>query len=168
MPIDPEKLAKLQKASANNKVGIGARRKAKKSTPAEDDTKVQAALKKLNPQTMDGVQEVNFFKDDGNVLHFNRASIQASAQNNTYAVYGRPQEKNLTELLPGILPQLGSENLDVLRQLAETIQKNGGLDAANAAQFAHDHEHDHDHDHEHKEEDIPELVAGESFEDQVE
>lgn len=128
----------------------------------------------MNPQTLDNIQEVNFFKDDGKVLHFNRASVQASAQNNTYAVYGRPQEKNLTDLLPGILPQLGSENLDVLRQLAETIQANGGLDPSKAAEFAqdhagHDHEgHDHDHDHDHKEDDIPDLVGGENFEDQVE
>lgn len=113
---------------------------------------------------MTNVREVNFFKDDGNVLHFKRSAVQAAAQSNTYAVYGRPEEKTLPELLPGILPQLGSENLDVLKQLAESIQKNGGLNAAQAAELAQSHDHDHDHDHAH--DDIPDLV--ENFDEQVE
>jgi len=44
-------------------------RKAKPSG-AQDDKKLQAALKKLNVQPIQGVEEVNMFKDDGNVLHF--------------------------------------------------------------------------------------------------
>lgn len=37
-----------------------------------DDRKVQAALKKLNVQPVVGVEEVNMFREDGNVLHFQR------------------------------------------------------------------------------------------------
>lgn len=118
-------------------------------------------MKKLNPETLDGVQEVNFFKEDGKVLHFNRAAIQALTQNNTYAVYGRPQEKSLTEMLPNILPQLGEENLATLTQLAEQLNL-GGLDPAAAAQLAAGKAP------EGEEADIPDLVAGENFEDQVE
>jgi nascent polypeptide-associated complex subunit beta len=44
-------------------------RKAKPSG-AQDDKKLQAALKKLNVQPIQGVEEVNMFRDDGNVLHF--------------------------------------------------------------------------------------------------
>lgn len=153
MPIDQEKLAKLQK-QGNNKVG-GIRRKVKKSgaKPSADDSKLQATLQKLNVQTLDGVTEANFFKEDGKVLHFNRVGIQAAANNNTYGFYGIPQEKEIQELLPNIIPQLGAENLDFLTQLAQQLRQNQDGAAAGAAPT---------------EEDIPELVEGENFDAEVE
>lgn len=44
-------------------------RKSKQSS-AQDDKKLQGALKKLNVQPIPGVEEVNMFREDGNVLHF--------------------------------------------------------------------------------------------------
>jgi nascent polypeptide-associated complex subunit beta len=44
-------------------------RKPKAST-VQDDKKLQGALKKLNVQPIPGVEEVNMFREDGNVLHF--------------------------------------------------------------------------------------------------
>ena len=44
-------------------------RKTKPST-AQDDKKLQGSLKKLNVQPIPGVEEVNMFREDGNVLHF--------------------------------------------------------------------------------------------------
>jgi nascent polypeptide-associated complex subunit beta len=41
-----------------------------KPSGAQDDKKLQAALKKLNVQPIQGVEEVNMFREDGNVLHF--------------------------------------------------------------------------------------------------
>lgn len=41
-----------------------------KPSSAQDDKKLQAALKKLNVQPIPGVEEVNMFREDGNVLHF--------------------------------------------------------------------------------------------------
>ena len=35
-----------------------------------DDKKLQAALKKLNVQPIQAIEEVNMFKEDGNVIHF--------------------------------------------------------------------------------------------------
>jgi nascent polypeptide-associated complex subunit beta len=153
MPIDQEKLAKLQK-QGNNKVG-GIRRKVKKSSakPSADDSKLQATLQKLNVQTLDGVTEANFFKEDGKVLHFNRVGVQAAAANNTYGFYGIPQEKEIQELLPNIIPQLGAENLDFLTQLAQQLRQNqAGQAPAEGAE----------------EEDIPDLVEGENFDAEVE
>ena len=45
----------------------------RKSTAAAtgDDKKLQGALKKLNVQPISGIEEVNMFREDGNVLHFN-------------------------------------------------------------------------------------------------
>jgi hypothetical protein len=41
-----------------------------KPTNSQDDKKLQGALKKLNVQPIAGVEEVNMFREDGNVLHF--------------------------------------------------------------------------------------------------
>jgi hypothetical protein len=54
--------------------GTPRRKQVKKSVTATqgDDRKVQAALKKLGVQPITGVEEVNMFKEDGNVLHFSQ------------------------------------------------------------------------------------------------
>ena len=66
MPIDQEKLAKLQKLSIKNKVGGTRRKQTKKSGSSananKDDTKLQAQLAKLHAVTIDNVAEANFFK----------------------------------------------------------------------------------------------------------
>ena len=72
MPIDQEKLAKLQAASRTGGKGAPRRKAVKKPKGAVaggDDKKLQAALKKLNVEPVTGIEEVNMFKEDGNVLH---------------------------------------------------------------------------------------------------
>ncbi|KAK7681065.1 Nascent polypeptide-associated complex subunit beta [Cerrena zonata] len=153
MPVDPEKLAKLQKAGPK-KVG-GARVKAKKNVRTEqDDTKLIEALGKLKSEKVEGIEEANFFREDGKVLHFNRVGVQAAHQHNTFAFTGYPQEKDVTQLIPQILPQLGAENLEILRKLAEQLQAGktpAELRAAAGASAGND-------------EDIPELTT-EKFDD---
>jgi len=48
------------------------RRKTKKvhKSSGTDDKKLQSALKKLNVQPIQAIEEVNMFKEDGNVIHF--------------------------------------------------------------------------------------------------
>ncbi|KAL8966276.1 MAG: hypothetical protein Q9183_003441, partial [Haloplaca sp. 2 TL-2023] len=53
--------------------------------------------------------------DDGSKVH-------ASIASNTFAVYGNGEDKELTELVPGILNQLGPDSLASLRKLAESYQ----------------------------------------------
>lgn len=48
------------------------RKVAPKQPSAQDDKKLQTALKKLNVQGVGAVEEVNMFMDDGKVLNFNR------------------------------------------------------------------------------------------------
>merc|ERR1719323_194827 len=55
-----------------------------------------------------GIEEVNMIKDDGSVIHFNNPKVQASLAANTFAVTGHADNKQITELLPGILNQLAS------------------------------------------------------------
>ncbi|KAH9003427.1 NAC domain-containing protein, partial [Lactarius hatsudake] len=132
--MDPAKLAKLQAQAASNRIGaahrvqagrVPVRRKiVRKSKPAnsQDDKKLQGALKKLNVQPIAGVEEVNMFREDGNVLHFTAPKVHAAVSANTFAIYGAGQVKELTELVPGILNQLGPDSLASLRKLAESYQ----------------------------------------------
>ncbi|KAI8365326.1 NAC domain-containing protein [Radiomyces spectabilis] len=128
LKMNAEKLAKLQ-----SQVRIGGkgtpRRKTKKVTKASgntDDRKLQAALQKTNVQPIPGIEEVNMFKDDGKVIHFAAPRVQAAVNANTFAIHGRSSEKDLTELVPGILNQLGPDSLESLRKLAEAYQSAQG------------------------------------------
>lgn len=84
-------------------------------------------------------------------------TVHASVPSNTFAIYGTGEDKELTELVPGILNQLGPDSLASLRKLAESyqsLQKKDGGEGGKAE--------DEDDD------DIPELVEGENFESKVE
>jgi len=125
--MDAAKLAKLQAQAASNRIGgkgTVRRKVVRKTKPsgAQDDKKLQGALKKLNVQPIPGVEEVNMFREDGNVLHFTAPKVHAAVSANTFAIYGTGHDKELTELVPGILNQLGPDSLASLRKLAESYQ----------------------------------------------
>ena len=108
------------------------------------------------------------FKEDGNVIHFgaprgmvilmmlflakaNTSSIvQASVPSNTFAIYGKAEEKEITELVPGIISQLGPESIATLRKLAEQMSAQGGAAEGGAAAEGKADEADDD--------DVPDLV----------
>ncbi|CAO3687304.1 hypothetical protein G6F70_002390 [Rhizopus microsporus] len=132
--MNADKLAKLQ-----NQVRIGGkgtpRRKVKKTsgkTSSGDDRKLSAALQSLKVQPIAGVEEVNMFKDDGKVIHFNNPRVQAAPNANTFAIHGRSVEKEMAELLPSILRQLGPDSMAALKQLAESFKQAQGGEAAGA------------------------------------
>ncbi|EIW66167.1 nascent polypeptide-associated complex subunit beta [Tremella mesenterica] len=133
--MDKEKLAKLQAQVRIGGKGTPRRKVVKKSATASqgDDRKVQAQLKKLNMSDLGKADEVNMFKEDGNVLHFSQPRVHASVNNNSLVVYGAGQTKELTELVPGVLNQLGPDSLANLRRLAESYQSMTARQAAAAA-----------------------------------
>lgn len=69
------------------------------------------------------ISQVNMIKDDGTVIHFNNPKVQASLSANTFAITGHAETKQLTEMLPGILSQLGADSLSSLRKLAEQFPR---------------------------------------------
>ncbi|CAL5868996.1 uncharacterized protein PFLUO_LOCUS3224 [Penicillium psychrofluorescens] len=153
--MDQAKLARMQ---ASVRIGKGTpRRKVKKvhKTAGADDKKLQTTLKKMNVQPIQAIEEVNMFKEDGNVIHFAAPKVHASVPSNTFALYGNGEEKELTELVPGILNQLGPDSLASLRKLAESYQN---MQKAQGG----DKKDDEDED------DIPDLVEGENFDSKVE
>lgn len=142
--MNAEKLKKLQEQVRIG--GKGTPRRKKKvvhNTPATDDKKLQSSLKKLSVNTIPGIEEVNIIKDDGSVIHFNNPKAQASIANNTFAIIGNGEHKQISEMLPGILSQLGPNGLMQLKKIANDIVANKKLAA--------------------DEDDVPDLV--ENFED---
>uniref|UniRef100_A0A2K6UHR6 Transcription factor BTF3 n=1 Tax=Saimiri boliviensis boliviensis TaxID=39432 RepID=A0A2K6UHR6_SAIBB len=115
-----EKLAKLQ---AQVRIGgkSAARRKKKVvyRTATADNNKLQSSMKKLAVNNRAGIEEVNMIKDDGTVIHFDNPKVQASLSASTFAITGHAETKPITEMLPGILSQLGVDSLTSLRKLAE-------------------------------------------------
>ena len=78
--------------------------------------------------------------------------MHASVPANTFAIYGNGEDKELTELVPGILNQLGPDSLASLRKLAESYQS------------LQKKEGEEDKKDESDDEDIPDLVEGKDFE----
>jgi nascent polypeptide-associated complex subunit beta len=122
--MNAEKLARL--AAAVRTGGPGSVRRKKKAahkTATADDKKLQSTLKRLGVNNIPGIEEVNLFKDDGSVIHFVNPKVQASIAANTYVISGHAETKKLQELLPGIINQLGPDNLANLKKIAEQYSK---------------------------------------------
>ncbi|KAI3658451.1 hypothetical protein MP638_002395 [Amoeboaphelidium occidentale] len=119
-------IQKLQKLQAQVRIGGKgtARRKVKKvfKAPGADDKRLQTTLSKLNSQVIPQIEEVNMFKSDGRVLHFQAPRVQASIASNVFAISGNCEDKALSDLVPGILTQLGQDSLASLRKLAESFE----------------------------------------------
>lgn len=132
--MNAEKLKKLQ---AQVRIGgKGTPRRKKKivhSTPATDDKKLQSSLKKLSVNTIPGIEEVNIIKNDGTVIHFNNPKAQASLPTNTFAITGHGENKSISEMLPGILTQLGPQDITQLKKIASELANKSGAAAAGAA-----------------------------------
>jgi len=95
--------------------------RAKKSTN-EFEKRLQANLKKLSCNTIPGIEEVNLFKSDGTVIHFVSPKVDAEVSSNTFIVSGNFTTNKIEELLPDILPQIGSDHLTQLKDYAEKFE----------------------------------------------
>ncbi|KAF4528658.1 hypothetical protein B566_EDAN016605 [Ephemera danica] len=132
--MNEEKLRKLKAQAAQVRIGgKGTPRRKKKvvhATAATDDKKLQSSLKKLSVNTIPGIEEVNMIKEDGSVIHFNNPKAQASLAANTFAITGHAENKQISDLLPGILNQLGPDGLTQLKRLASSVANSTAAAAA--------------------------------------
>ncbi|CAN0128117.1 unnamed protein product, partial [Discosporangium mesarthrocarpum] len=74
----------------------GMRRKKKNvhKTATSDDKKLNTTLKRLGVTNIPAIEEVNMFKNDGEVIHFVAPkAVQASVSANTYVVSGTSENK---------------------------------------------------------------------------
>lgn len=83
--------------------------------------------------------------------------MHAAVPANTFAIYGTGHVKELTELVPGILNQLGPDSLASLRKLAESYQAIQQGQQRNGAGAGADADDD---------DDVPDLVENFEVEDQ--
>jgi hypothetical protein len=75
MPFNPDKLKKLVSGGAasartGGKGSVRRKHKAVRKNTAQDDKRLKSTLNKLNVRDIPAIEEVNLFKDDGNVIHF--------------------------------------------------------------------------------------------------
>ncbi|CAI9766651.1 unnamed protein product [Fraxinus pennsylvanica] len=133
----------------------------------------KGTMRRIGVNAIPAIEEVNIFKEDV-VIQFTNPKVQASIAANTWVVSGSPQTKKLQDVLPQIIHQLGPDNLENLKKLAEQFknQMPGAAAGAAAAEeqddddvpdlvdgetfeaaaeevHVHDHDHDHDHGHDH-------------------
>ncbi len=116
-----------------------------RSSAAQSDAKLGVALKKLGATNIPQIEEVNFFKEDGGVIHFVNPRVQAAIQSNTYVISGPNETKPLQELLPSIVSQLGMDNIAQLQNFAAAAGAGGP-----AAEAVDDDDND----------EVPDLVEG--------
>jgi len=153
--MDQEKLARIQ---AQVRIGgKGTARRKKKvvhRSATTDDKKLQSTLKKLAVSTIPGIEEVNMIKDDGTVIHFNNPKVQASLSSNVFAVTGHGETKEVAEMLPSILSQMGPESLEHVKRFAYTGGQQRLAQMAGKTDAGEEADADSDDD-----EDVPDLVS---------
>mmetsp|Transcript_7055 Transcript_7055/g.18953 ORF Transcript_7055/g.18953 Transcript_7055/m.18953 type:complete len:154 (+) Transcript_7055:147-608(+) len=121
--MDRDKLAKMAGAvRTGGKGSVRRKKKAVHKTTSTDDKRLQNTLKRLGVNTIPGIEEVNIFKEQNDVVHFVNPKVQASIAANTYVISGPSQTKKVQDLLPGILNQMGPDNLQHLKRLMQQYQ----------------------------------------------
>merc|ERR1712168_1453180 len=124
--MNQDKLLKMQQqVRIGGKGSVRRKKKVVHRSSATDDKKLQSSLKKLTVNNISGIEEVNMIKDDGTVIHFNNPKVQASLNANTFAISGHAENKQITEMLPGILNHLGTEGFNQLKRLASSVSAGG-------------------------------------------
>merc|ERR1719415_366636 len=117
------KMAAGKGAQTGGKGSVRRKRKAKRKSTSQDDKRLQSQLKKLTVNNIPAIEEVNLFRNDDTVVHFPTPRVQASIAANTYVVSGTCEVKKVVEMIPQILPQLGPDNLENLKNFATQFQQ---------------------------------------------
>merc|ERR1712032_1270690 len=142
-----------QQSRTGGKGTVRRKKKTMHKTATSDDKKLGSTLKKLGVTNIPAIEEVNLFTSDGKVIHFSNPKVQASIAANTYVISGPNDSKQLTELLPGIMNQLGPDNISHLKQIADSMSSGANETKTNISTTHGDADDD----------DVPDLVA--NFED---
>uniref|UniRef100_A0A1I8HKV2 Transcription factor BTF3 n=1 Tax=Macrostomum lignano TaxID=282301 RepID=A0A1I8HKV2_9PLAT len=87
-----DRQAKIDKLKAQvDSIRIGGKGSArrKKKLAGHHNFKEAGSQLKDSGEVIPGIEEVNMFKDSGEVIHFNNPKVQASLQSNTFAISGQ-------------------------------------------------------------------------------
>merc|ERR1711981_117463 len=124
-----EARAKLAARFGKTQVGgKGTQRRTKKVVhhqEVNEDKKLKSTIKKFGMQSLQDIDEVNMFKDDNTVIHFRKPQTSFSVRENLLVVAGTPETKELKDMMPDILKQVGPQQYQFLKtQLGNLDQKN--------------------------------------------
>ena len=107
--------------------GKGTQRRKKEAkhrgNKVEADKKIQALSKKTGARKINEVSEINIFKDDNSVVHIKKPLLEYSFKEKVSFVSGTHETKNIKDLLPGIIKQLGPKQFEFMKEYAETLKK---------------------------------------------
>ena len=116
----PSKADMLQKMASQVRTGgkgsVRRKRKVMHKSSAADDQRLQTSLQHLGLNHIGAIEEANLFHEDGTVTHFVNPTVMASIEANTMSISGKAEKKSMQELFPGIINQLGMENLGRIAQ----------------------------------------------------
>eukprot|EP00356_Strombidium_inclinatum_P002489 CAMPEP_0170478632 /NCGR_PEP_ID=MMETSP0208-20121228/114_1 /TAXON_ID=197538 /ORGANISM="Strombidium inclinatum, Strain S3" /LENGTH=153 /DNA_ID=CAMNT_0010750925 /DNA_START=58 /DNA_END=519 /DNA_ORIENTATION=- len=115
---------KLKARFGNTQIGgKGTQRRTKKVVhhqEVNEDKKLKSTIKKFGMQTLQDIDEVNMFKDDNTVIHLRKPQTQFSVRENMLVVTGTPETKEIKDMMPDILKQVGPQQYQYLKgQMAE-------------------------------------------------
>ena len=88
----------------------------------EADKKVVALAKKSGARKINEVSEINIFKDDNKVVHIKKPTLEYSFKEKVSFVSGTAETKEIKDLLPGIIKQLGPKQFGFIKDYAETLK----------------------------------------------
>ena len=94
----------------------------KRGNKVETDKKIEAIAKKSQAKKLTEVSEINIFKDDNTVIHFKKPTLEYSFKEKVSFVSGLHETKNIKELLPTIIKQLGPKQFEFMKEYAETLK----------------------------------------------
>mmetsp|Transcript_18004 Transcript_18004/g.29928 ORF Transcript_18004/g.29928 Transcript_18004/m.29928 type:complete len:148 (+) Transcript_18004:87-530(+) len=75
---------------------------------ANEDKKLQVILKKIGCNPIGGIESVDFFQENGNIIQIKNPQVQAAPNANTFVVTGAAETKSFKDLLPELLQQMGA------------------------------------------------------------
>ena len=106
----------------------------KRGNKVETDKKIESIAKKAQAKKLNEISEINIFKDDNTVIHFKKPTLEYSFKEKVSFVSGLHETKNIKELLPAIIKQLGPKQFEFMKEYAETLKskdnKNEKIDEA--------------------------------------
>lgn len=122
--IDARK--KMEEKFGNLKLGGKGTQKRKKlvthKSTVVQDKKITALAKKAGARNLGEVSEINVFKDNNTILHFKKPKVEYSHKEKITFVTGTGEEKQIKDMLPGILKQLGPKQLGFIKDYANSLK----------------------------------------------
>ena len=88
----------------------------------EADKKIVALAKKSGARKINEASEINIFKDDNKVVHIKKPTLEYSFKEKVSFVSGNAETKEIKDLLPGIIKQLGPKQFGFVKDYAETLR----------------------------------------------